>query len=310
MLKLIINNKNYENCIEHANLSGSTKDSARKIEFTIITNEKIDIGDKVEFFSNNSKIFIGTIFKISKNKHKEKIIASAFDNAISLNRSKFLKNFFEKTPSQISKEILGELNMKFDEMPPDATKCTFYAFDRSGYDIISRAYELQQKKTNKEYFILAEDGKIKIIENGEEIPDLTLDSRKNIKKLSYSKSTENIVNKIIYYQTGKNGKQIINSETDVESINKFGVFQELVEKQDQVDNFLDSSKFLKKVEENAQLTVLGNEKLKSGYIISIKVDSKPELTGKFLIENDTHVWKGSEYTTTLSLKFNSIKEGK
>lgn len=306
MLEAKINSTSYKNCIEYLKVSGSIKDSSRKIEMTIYTKDDIDTGNEIEIYSDNTNIFTGMIFDVTRDRFKNKIKIKAYDNAISLNRSKFLKNFYQKTPSEITKEILAELNIEIGEMPSDTTRCTFYAFDRSGYEIISRAYELQEKNTNKSYSIFSEKGKIKIIEQGEEIADLVLDSKKNMIESNYGKNIESIVNRIVYYQSGKNSEQIVNTVNDSDSISKYGVFQQLVEKQDKTDNFLDSSKFLKTINENASLMVVGDIRLKSGYLVSVRVDSNQNLTGKFLIETDTHIWQGSSYKTALTLKFDSV----
>ena len=74
-----------------------------------------------------------------------------------MNKNNFVKNFFQKKPSEILKEICGELNLKVGKIPKDEVTCTYPAIDRSGYEIILNAYTIQHRKNKKVYSIISNE---------------------------------------------------------------------------------------------------------------------------------------------------------
>ena len=297
----------YNNIFETVEWCGSIKTSCRTLEVTYLKDKaKFELGQEIEFIVDGKKIFIGKIFKISQNTEEETNTIKAYDNAVMLNKNNFIENFYNIQPSNIAKNILGKLKIEVGELPLDKTKCTFPALDRTGYEIILMAYKLQAAKDNKVYSIVSENNKISVVEQGTLIPNLSLTSSTNIRQAKYSESIEEMVNKVILYETVEGESKVIATKENSEEISKYGVFQRVQEQDKNNEVYLQVNSILKGVQESSDLTVDGNIYLMSGFSVPIKVKTLSKLNLTFLIETDRHVWTSNDYITYITLAFENV----
>ena len=85
--------------------------------------------------------------------------------------------------------------------------------------------------------------------------------------------------------------------------NKYGLFQEVLHYNEDMNNILNARDMLKGKEQKAIINVNGNTELKSGYSIGV-YEPNSKLFGKFLIESDKHIWTADgDYETILELGF-------
>ena len=307
MISIKTNGVTYNNIFETVEWSGSIKTSCRTLEATYLKDKaKFELGQEIEFIVDEKKVFIGKIFKISQNTEEETNTIKAYDNAIMLNKNNFIENFYNIPPSNIAKNILGKLKIEVGELPPDRTKCTFPALDRTGYEIILMAYKLQAAKDNKVYSIVSENNKISVVEQGTLIPNLSLTSSTNIRQAKYSESIEEMVNKVILYETVEGESKVIATKENSEEISKYGVFQRVQEQDKNNEVYLQVNSILKSVQESSDLTVDGNIYLMSGFSVPIKVKTLSQLNLTFLIETDRHVWTSNDYVTYITLAFENV----
>lgn len=292
----------FKDCFESVEWAGNIKTSARTLEITYLKDKILfELGEKIEFLVNESILFVGTIFNISQNTNSETYTLKAYDNAIRLNKNSFIENFFEQTPSEITKNILGQLGIEVGNLPLDKTKCTYPAIDKTGYDIILTAYKLQNAKDNKIYSVISENEKISVVEQGKLIPT-SLTSGKNIRQAKYSQSIEDMVNKVIIYESDK-PVAIKENEEDKQ---KYGIFQRVQERDSNNEIYLQINKLLKGVEEKSDLTVDGDIYLMSGYSVPVKIKEFSKMNAVFLISSDRHIWNKADYITYLSLAFENV----
>lgn len=300
---IAINGTRYSNCFERIEWGGDTKGSARYLEATSLPLQ-VSAGDKVEFYNQIGKrLFIGRVFRVEKNTDTDTVTFKAFDNAIYLNKNSFVKNFYEQTPSEISKIILGEINIPAGDFPQDKLKCTFPAIDRTGYDIMIIAYTMQNAKDNKVYSVVSEDEKISVVEQGTLIGNYLLDSAVNIRSATYSTNIEEMVNKVLIYKTDKENAQIIGTQQNDSDISKYGIFQVVQQQTEENKALVDTQKIMKGISEYGRLTVDGMNDLVSGYSVAVSVSNLSELAGTFLISTDTHIWEHDDYYCELELDF-------
>ena len=293
----------FQNCFESIEWSGSIKTSARILEVSYLKDKALfELGEKVEFIVDNAILFVGKIFTISQDTENETYTMKAYDNAIMLNKNSFIENYYNQTPSQIAKNILGQLGIASGQFPLDKTQCTFPAIDKTGYDIILTAYKLQNAKDGVVYSIISENEKISVVEQGIFIPGIALSSSKNIRQANYSKTIENMVNKVIIYESTKP----IATKENVEDKLKYGIFQKVQEQDANNEVYLQINRLLKGVEENSDLTVDGNIYLMSGYSVAVKVKEFSRLNAAFLIASDRHIWSNGDYVTYISLAFENV----
>lgn len=307
--KLIIKIKGleYKNIFTKVIWSGGINGTSRKLEVEYLKdNLIINLGDRVEFYYNNELLFIGKCFFLNKKGETKVQSFYCYDDSIYLNKNRFVKNFFKKKPSEIFKEICGELNLKIGTIPKDEVDCTYPAIDRSGYEIILNAYRIQHKKTKKIYSIVCNDGVIEIVEQGT-FADVLLSSIDNIQSSLYEQNIENMINQIVIYKTENEKVQIINKVENAEDKKKFGLFQEVMEYEKDSDSIDNAREMLKSVESSAKIKCLGNILLQSGYSIGVE-EPNTGLVGNFLIKNDTHIFEGSNYYCDIELAFENVMD--
>lgn len=303
MLELEINKKIYKEIFNLVELSGGINGTSKVLKVKALKKAlTFNIGDTVKLLANKQLIFTGKIFESSFSTETLLIDFTAFDNSIYLNKNKFVKNFNNKLPSQIVDEICGELKLSIGKLPIDAVKCTFPAINRSGYDILLMAYTIQHNKDKKIYSINCNNGLIEIL-NDDLYIDLTLDSSNDIRRSQFSENIKNMINQIVIYKTEGNKVQIVDKIANESDKNKYGLFQEVLHYNEDMNNILNARDMLKGKEQKAIINVNGNTELKSGYSIGV-YESNSKLFGKFLIESDKHIWTADgDYETILELGF-------
>lgn len=293
----------FKDCFESVEWSGSIKTSARSLEVVYLKDKALfELGEKIEFIVDDTILFIGVVFTIEQDTNSETYTMKAYDNAIRLNKNNFIENYYKQTPSQITKNILAQLGIEAGTLPIDKTECTFPAIDRTGYDIILTAYKLQNAKDGVVYSIISENEKISVVEQGIFLPGVTLTSGINIRRARYSKSIEDMVNKVIIYENNK----AVAIKENLEDKLKYGIFQKVQEQDSNNEVYLQINKLLKGVAENSDLEVDGNIYLMSGYSVPVKVRELSTLNATFLISSDRHIWTSGDYVAYLGLAFENV----
>ena len=155
MLKIVINDKEHIKKFERIIWKGGINGTSRTLEVKYLDDNQIaNLGDKVEFYVDADKLFIGKVFSVELVGDSKIRTFNCFDNSIYLNKNYFVKNFNKKKPSQILKEICGELKLEVGNIPEDKVDCTYPAVNKSGYQIILNAYKIHHRNDKKIYSIV------------------------------------------------------------------------------------------------------------------------------------------------------------
>lgn len=307
MLKIVVNNEEHIKKFERITWKGGINGTSRTLEVRYLDDNTIaKLGDKVEFYVDEDKLFIGKVFSVEVTGQSQIKTFSCFDNSIYLNKNYFVKNFNKKKPSQILKEICGELKLEVGNLPKDIVDCTYPAVNRSGYQIILNAYTIQHRKDKKIYSIVSNDGKIEVIEQGA-MADVLLHSERDIKSSKYGEDIEKMVNQIVIYKTEKEKSQIVDKVENKEDKEKYGLFQKVMQYDKDRDNINNAKEMLKSVEKTGNITCLGNVLIQSGYSIGIH-EPHTNLVGSFLVKNDTHIWENDVYYCDVELAFENVMD--
>lgn len=307
MLKIVVNNEEHIKKFERITWKGGINGTSRTLEVKYLDDNTIaKLGDKVEFYVDEDKLFTGKVFSVEVTGQSQIKTFSCFDNSIYLNKNYFVKNFNRKKPSQILKEICGELKLEVGNLPKDIVDCTYPAVNRSGYQIILNAYTIQHRKDKKIYSIVSNDGKIEVIEQGA-VADVLLHSEQDIKSSKYGEDIEKMVNQIVIYKTEKEKQQIVDKVENKEDKEKYGLFQKVMQYDKDRDNINNAKEMLKSVEKTGNITCLGNVLIQSGYSIGIH-EPHTNLVGSFLVKNDTHIWENDVYYCDVELAFENVMD--
>ncbi|MGL4569312.1 MAG: XkdQ/YqbQ family protein [Fusobacteriaceae bacterium] len=304
-----VNGIRYQKMFQEIEWSGSLEGSARSLKVTHLKDMKVSTGDIVEFFNlSGYRLFIGRVFVVELESKTQMMSFTAFDNAIYLNKNRFVKNFYNKKPSEITKEICGEIGLSTGILPHDYGQPFSYpAIEKTGYDIILTAYTLQHRKDKKIYSIVSNDGLIEVVEQGTVIENIKLSSTLNIIESRYSESIENMINQIVVYQTEKEKLQIKEKVQESSDIGKYGVFQEVLQYTDDNKALINPKAMLKGLDRKSSVKVLGHNDLISGYTVVVD-EPNISLAGAFLISEDRHIWTSGIYTTELTLSFENTMQ--
>ncbi len=298
----------YQKCFSRVTWSGGINGTFRTLEFdceNIYANFKV--GDKINFkLKDTATLFKGMVFSVNKIADSSVVTIRAVDIGIYLNRNHFVKNYYNKLPSEIVKEICGELKLEIGRLPVDVVKCTFPAIDRTGYEIILMAYTIQHNKDKKVYSIACNNGKIEVLDKNIML-ETELNSYDNIRNTVFRTDLDKMVNQVIVYKTDGNKGQIINKVANEQDKNKYGLFQEVLQYNKDMNNILNAKDMLKGINERATVVIDGNVDLQAGYTVAIK-EEKTGLYGTFLIAEDTHTWKDGDYETRIELVFETAMD--
>ena len=298
----------YSKIFETVIWKGELETSTRELEFTVLKEEKknFELGEEVSLIVDKELLFRGNIQTVSEEANNELMTINCFDNGFMLNNNQFIKNYYKANPWDITYEICGELGIEVVDLPDPLSEITFPAFGMSGFEIISNCWKIQGMKNNKVYSITFYNNYLSIVESGVIVEDFKLESFSNIREASYSKSSEEIINKLLLYTVEKKKPQIIGSVSNEDSIEKYGVRQQI---QEYISGELAFRQYKKKTEkeyESSTMLVDGNVGLVSGYSVPVKIKTTTELNGIFLIKNDTHIWTSNDYTVELELQFDGL----
>lgn len=304
-MKIVLNGENVLNYPSSIIWGGDSKGSARYLQ---VNDVKAVVGDKVSLFNEfGNELFRGMVYRVDYDSQNLTFNFKAYDDAFRLNKNRLLKTFLKAKPSEIAKNVLAEIGVKAGVFPIDTEICTYTAFDKSVYEIILMAYKLQAAKTKLKYSIVCDLDKISVVEQGTLIEDLKLQSKVNIRSATYSNSIEEMINQVLIYKTEKEKTQIKGKRRDEETIQKYGIFQSVVEEDHYNRDVLVVNDLLKNEEEQGTLEVDGNNDLISGFSV-IVFEPNTGLNGRFYIEEDEHIWTPGDYSTRLTLNFENVMQ--
>jgi hypothetical protein len=297
----------YTKVFKEITWGGNIDGSARYLELVATQEFKCSVGDKIELITDEDiSIFAGRVFTYQIKTDTKMINIKAYDNAIYLNKNRFVKNFYNKYPSEIVKEICGEIALEVGELPADiGIQFSFPALNRTGYEILLSAYTLQHRKDGKIYSIVSNDEKIEVVEQGTLIDSITLSSQTNIIKSQYSESIEDMINQMIVYQTENENIQIKDKVQNEEDIKKYGVFQSVIQYTEDNKALLNPQEMLKGLKQEGRLRAIGDVDLVSGYTVAVE-EPHTQLVGQFLISEDRHVWTNTSHLVDLTLAFENV----
>ena len=288
--------------------SGDYKQSARKLEFSIITSSldknipSVDIqsGSTVIFYEKGVELFRGMVF--SRSVEKNTISFLAYDDGIRLLKIKGYYNFKNKSVTSICNQICSDYSIPKGTFPEVSTKITKIFINVSLYDIIMSCYTEAAKSNGKKYMCVFDKGKVSVVEKGINKLNITFEEMNNLIDTSYSESIENMVNKVVVVDDSGNKKAHYYKQSQIDL---YGLFQEVIQEAEGKDNKTEAESKYKDIERTCSLSGYGNTSCKVGYQVTVK-DSNTKMLGLFYIDTDKHTWENGNYKIDLSLNFQNM----
>lgn len=290
--------------------SGDKTQAARKLDVTFLQDDrdlriptlKIDVGYTIEAFDEQNNLrFHGNIYDLERNRTKNSLKITAYDNLFVLNRSKTTKKYENALPEEITVEICAEMGVKTGKIAETNTRVSFIANGKTGYQIILGAYTEAHKKNGKVYQAVMRGDELDVIEKGTMI-DYALDSARNMTESAYKETITQLVNRVLIVDDKGNQIDVLD---DTDSQQKYSRFQDIYRQQKDKNTQEGAKDLLKKPEREGHVTALGNYDCVAGYSLSVR-DSL--FLGQFWIKSDCHTFKNAFHEMKLELEFENLMQ--
>lgn len=269
-------------------------------------NLKVDVGQKIELYYKEKKLFDGIIFLATYNEDYT-VSFKAYDYGIYYTKNYVNKTFKNVTADGIIKAIVGDSGL-----PLGSVASTGYVFpeyvaeDKSISDVVYDVLENSEAQTGKTYYPMLRNKKLNISLYEKPKKPIVFSGDKDILSVSNERSIEDLANSIIV-RGGNQDNPFTATTSDSESIRKYGRMQ-LLESVDEKANASHArdraSKLLEKhknPKREVSLTVIGDFNVRAGTMITIK-DERVGASGNFVATEVSHNVNMSEHTMDLTLK--------
>jgi hypothetical protein len=293
--------------------SGSVSQASRSLEISVVYSPldanikylQINLGDRLYLYEDDKLLINAMVYTRERVSEQGTVSYTGYDELNRLLKSNGTYSFKNTTPEKITASICNDLKISTGSIIETKVPIKKLLVDGENYyNIIMKAYTKAYQSNGKKYMPFVYNEKLYVIEKGEIISGFYLQDDVNITTSSYSETIENIINKVKIYN--ENGKQV-GEVKDADSINLYGMFQDVYTKEDGVNATTAAKNMLIGIEKTASIEGIGNVSCISGYGIKIK-DSITGLTGKFWIDNDTHTWENGFHTMSLELTFKNLMD--
>ena len=282
-------------------------------------NQRLAIGGKIEFsnqVSNNNKsatmtlneepkeeiVFQGIIVE-EKQSGTNKYTYTCFDYCFYLNKSEIEIQFNGVSGLDAIKAVCSENNVPLGNVADIKTKIKKIYQGQPVSDVIKDIIKQATEETGYKYRLEYREGKVHV----EDYKELVLDKviTQPINNYSRDLSMEDMRNSVLVISSKEKSKSVKSTIQDDESIKKYGLIKKIVKVDDKKS--AQTAQIAKKtiqesnkIKENLNLTLLGDDAVRSGRIIIID-DYTVDIHDKFLVTNCKHNY-GVNHTMTLDLK--------
>ena len=288
----------------------------QRMEFSIAYNDTkhfpinpCDIGNLMILKNGSNEIFRGVTITESKN-GRSPIVYNCFDYAFYLNKSKAIYQFNKASAKQAITIILNDFNVPIGNIVEIPTIISHIYINQEVSEIIKDILNQAEKDQSKKYRMEMRAGKL-YIENQESLViKATFKLASNLSEnnaidaigdATRTRSIEDMKNSIQLIYDDK----IITSLKDEGLIKQYGLLQEIqsIDEKDvaQAKNIVKNLlKELGKIFEENSISLLGDDRVRSGRIIEIN-EPVTGMKGQYLIEDSVHNVAGGIHKMTLGL---------
>lgn len=266
---------------------GGSKDQvSRTLDFSILYQPldktipvySVKQGDKVVYAEDNKTLFYGYVERIEYSADGDTLNISCSDLMKRLLKSKCIGRF-RGTLVELANNICGSFGLK-NGVESDSTHIhnIVSTGDLSYYDVLKTACDVMFERYN-----LYLDGLTLKLATQE--TQATFEIGKNIRTSKFSQDMTEIVNKVLIID---NEGHLINTVQDTDSINSYGLFQDVYKyDKDSKNNLQDASKMLTNGKNEANITVNNDNNCISGRYIKV-YEPVNNYNGIFEILTDSH----------------------
>lgn len=310
-MKLTIQSGNtlYEPPIESGvQIEWERSGSPGKLTFTTLKVEGLAFqeGDQVCFYYNNKLVFVGYVFKKSRDKEHH-IKVTCYDQIRYL-KNKYTYVFEKKTATQIVKALCNDFGLALGEF--DNTNYVIPAIaeeNKSALDIILDVLDETLLNTGNMFVLYDESGKLRI-RNVENMMSTTLIYEDTAENFDYSSSIddETYNNVVLYYKDDNNGVKLFTASSP-STVKQWGLLRYFEEVKTPTIGQNKANALLKlynkKTRELKVSGAFGDISVRGGTLIPVKLYLGDISANNFmLVEKVTHKFDNDHHTMDLTLE--------
>lgn len=296
--------------------SGAKSSMPRSIEVTMLDSDshgherpKIDVmeGNQVLFQWNGNELFQGIFVNTSQTASRTGTY-KAYDFGMYLSKNMGTFTYKKKTATFIFTDICKEFGIDCTAVEtgyaiPDLTMPNTTAADAI-WSALAKTY----RATGRRYYVLAQNGKLKLIARADNVLQLVVEEGANILDFTRQVSIENTYTRVKLYSDAN--KELASAkDTSIES--KIGIMQytEQADSKDKAAALKATAKNLLAIksqsEETLEVEIIGDATVYSGVALYFNVPYLG-ITKTYYVDEDEHEFKGEMHT--MRLKLNAIND--
>lgn len=300
----IVNDKEWDitGIIKQLTWSGSLGKCMRTVNLSYTVTDELPItyfpSGTIIKCEVDKTIFEGRLFKPSKNLQSGGGSLVAYDYSVFMSKSQISFKYRNASVNEIAGEVCKPYGLTLIKNADLQSKQTGNVFNKSGNSVLNEVMKVEREKSGKSCFVRAAGKNISIIEEGSIMAKYPLSASMNIEDIALSEDAGAIVNEIII--TNSDGEVIDRISNDA-LIEKIGgkISKVLKHSSDRQKKAAAMLQPIKHTYDLKGLTEYADVSFMSGNKAVIESGSGDEY---FIIESDSHTFKGNKHSMNLKLK--------
>lgn len=307
--------KNITNIVVSVTWAGSIEQASRTAEIGIPNSEsdtnikalglKIECGDFMILKEDEKTLFNGQVTSIEKKGATESTLSYVCEDMLkNLLRSTGTYKFKNKTPEYITKMLCNSFGIKVGEIAATGLAIEkMFCEEVEIYNIIKKAYKKATKNTGQKYIIRMEALKLCVRKKGEVVNNFCLSEKVNITASAYTETIDEMINSVVIYDSRGKKTDVVKKDAQ---ISKFGLYQGTYTKESGVNASRAAAQLLTGKTKTVSIEAVDvTTECIAGNAVKVS-DTATGMTGKFLIDSDSHTWENGVHTASFELTFEKM----
>ncbi len=266
---------------------------------TVASGDWISLNDETE-----GEVFYGEIYGVEKSSQIGTVTFTAYDFMKNLLESKGQYNFKNVTPEAVAAQVCADAQVPVRFLYPTGFNIASMLCDNmSLHDIIMAGYTKAYLATGKKFFPMIYKRGFSVYHAKWGVSNFQLSDKTNIYESNITETVENLKNVIKIYDAAGNQ---LGEHRIQESIQKYGVFQDIYTQEEGVDAATAAYNMLHVTpEQTIKVSAIGDINCLSNYSVEVR-DGATGLYGRYWITSDEHVWENGNHKMDLELTFEAF----
>ena len=302
-LRLLIGDTDVIGMVSSVTVSGSIEQCCRTLKAEIaasyydalLPKVPADLSALVRFYDGGTLLFYGSLFtvKLATNSDTKSIIA--FDMGYFLKNNDASYNFSGATAAEIARRVCGDHWVPVGSLAAPGSTIKRKFKSQSLESIIDTAYTLAGESDGKKYMTRFVGAALHVIVKGEPKSATVIEGTANLQNLSYTLSSDGMVNRVKVYDSDGNLK--LTRDSTANPAKTYGVRTKILTQRegDDIEKQIKAAFEDNDITRRITVNVLAANDMVTGNAVYL-VEPASGLKGLFWIDEDAHVWQNGLHT--------------